>query len=708
MTHNIEASIESEPSSVLQLQANSLDALPFVIQSTKFQRSSSMIASGFPINHVVGNVVFRALPALNSDCEASICTLDARVAATAPAACTVYRPVHDGLSRSDLVVTVSAVSIASRVLSSLGATQRCGPRFRSLKYSLERSLRRQWLGMHIQLGAFVHAHVALDIVVFRIDSFKSDLDQRQEGSPSVAIVAHSTSFDVNLECLESMNPAPKLAFSSLLCVHLHTFTQLWDCIMHAINPAMHSGHVVALCGPHGSGKSMLCKQIASYSNICVQIISLARCISPPCDSHASSWTPQIGVRIFNSVVSDALSRSPSVLVIDDLFLLDSASPAASLIYNSVQALAGHRVCVVLCCRDSASIPSDIRSPAKLLRVIDIGALTVLQRYDVFLETVRDLGFTLDTAVDWRDEMKFCSGFTIGDMRRLVASCSTHGNRACDQNLFRNAVRGDICSDIPLEFPTDSLDSLAGFCDIRERLKQLVVSPVVCPMQYRAMGISLPKGVLLCGPRGSGKTTLVRAAAGSAGAALITVTPSMLYRRYLGESEAAVRSIYAAARSRSPCVIFLDDTDALLASRKSDASDGVGERVLAALLTEIDGLDGSNNNLIFTIGATCHSDAVDPALARPGRLEQCLHLNLPNLEDRWQILTALLSHMHVHSSVDLQNLTELTEGMALESLISLCHRAAHFCMERRTSEAISHEDFIAAHKKFLEEATFDDK
>jgi SpoVK/Ycf46/Vps4 family AAA+-type ATPase len=109
-------------------------------------------------------------------------------------------------------------------------------------------------------------------------------------------------------------------------------------------------------------------------------------------------------------------------------------------------------------------------------------------------------------------------------------------------------------------------------------------------------------VLLCGPRGSGKTTLVRAAAGSAGAALITVTPSMLYRRYLGESEAAVKSIYAAARSRSPCVVFLDDADALLASRNSDASDGVGERVLATLLTEIDGLDGSKNNEIFTIGA----------------------------------------------------------------------------------------------------------
>ena len=166
MTHIIEAFIESAPSCVLQLQANSLDALPFVIQSTKFQRASSIIASGFAINHVVGNVVFRALPALNSDCEASICTLDSRVAATAPAACTV----HLGLSRSNLVVTVSAVSVAYRILSSLVATQRCGPRFRSLKCSLKRSLRRQWLGMHIQLGAFVHARVALPDISIRWSS----------------------------------------------------------------------------------------------------------------------------------------------------------------------------------------------------------------------------------------------------------------------------------------------------------------------------------------------------------------------------------------------------------------------------------------------------------------------------------------------------------------------------------------------------------
>ena len=114
-----------------------------------------------------------------------------------------------------------------------------------------------------------------------------------------------------------------------------------------------------------------------------------------------------------------------------------------------------------------------------------------------------------------------------------------------------------------------------------------------------------------------KTILVRAAAGSAEAALsdnLLSRPTMLlgiryYRRYLGEREAAVTSIYAAA---SPCVIFLDDTDALLASRKYHASHGVGERVPAALLTEIEGLNGSNHNLIFTIEATCDSDAIDPA------------------------------------------------------------------------------------------------
>ena len=317
----------------------------------------------------------------------------------------------------------------------------------------------------------------------------------------------------------------------------------------------------------------------------------------------------------------------------------------------------------------------MRNSTKLLRVIDIGTLTVQQRYRVFLDCVRDLGCNLDESVDWKDMMKYCSGFTIGDLRRLVASCLTRGNQnhICEGRLFHRAVRCNSLACRDMEFPAETLDSLAGFFETRARLKQLVVSPVVCPIQYRAMGISLPKGVLLCGPRGSGKTTLVRAAAGSAGAALITVTPSMLYRRYLGESEAAVKSIYAAARSRSPCVVFLDDADALLASRNSDASDGVGERVLSALLTEIDGLDGSKNNLIFTIGATCRSDAIDPALARPGRLEQCLHLHLPSSDDRLQILTALLNRMSIQCSVDLQALTQMTEGMALESLVSLLQK-----------------------------------
>jgi ATP-dependent 26S proteasome regulatory subunit len=217
-----------------------------------------------------------------------------------------------------------------------------------------------------------------------------------------------------------------------------------------------------------------------------------------------------------------------------------------------------------------------------------------------------------------------------------------------------------------------------------------------------MGMNLPKGVLLCGSRGSGKTTLVRAAAGSAGAALITVTPSLLYRRYLGESEAAVKSIYAAARSRTPCVVFLDDTDALLTSRNSDASDGVGERVLAALLTEIDGLDALNNDLIFTIGATSRIDAIDPALARPGRLEQCLHVHLPTFDDRWQILNSILSRMHIQSCVDVRSLTRLTEGMALESMVSLCHRAAYLCMERGTNDGISQENFVAARDSMTSE------
>jgi SpoVK/Ycf46/Vps4 family AAA+-type ATPase len=397
-----------------------------------------------------------------------------------------------------------------------------------------------------------------------------------------------------------------------------------------------------------------------------------------------------------------LSKRPSTLVIDDFFLFDPSSPTASAILNSIQKLSGQRVCAVLCCRQSSSIPPEIRSPTQLLGVIEIGALTEQQRYDVFRECARSSGCVLDDIVDWRDIMKYCSGYTIGDMRRLFASYLSHSSHTTsfDVHHFLDAVKSNssACSDIPLEFPTDRLDSLAGFCEIRDRLEQLIVRPVLCPMQYQAMGMCIPKGLLICGPKGSGKTSFVRAAAGSAGAALITVTPSLLYRRYLGESEAAVKSIYATARSRSPCVVFLDDTDALLASRNSDASDSVGERVLAALLTEIDGLEGSNNDLVLTVGATSRSDAIDPALARPGRLETCLHLHLPSFDDRLQILASLLKRMNVHTAVDLQSLTLLTEGMAVESLLSLCHRAAHSCMENGTSNTIVPADFSRALEK----------
>ena len=699
MTDIAEAKVECI--SRLQWHASASDALPFVIQSSFFRRSSNVIASGFVINNVIsGSVVFRALPVLNTTSQPSCCTLDTRIAGTVPLPhidiCHMQHPSHEAL-----IVSVTAVSVVGPYLTSPLGTQRTASRFRSLQSSIKRSLMRQWLGMPLQLGACVHAVVASDVVLFRVDGFKMDMDQSSgQSAPSVAIVRHCTSFIVNLERLESSHTAPTLALSSVPSVHRENVTKLWDSIAQAIDPTFHCGHVVVLCGAHGSGKSTLCHQIAIHSDLHVEVVSLATYISPPCGPEASSWTPQIGLRSFDSVASAVLSKRPSAFVIDDFFLFDSCAPAASSILNIIRKMSGQSVCVILCCCQNASIPPEIRSPTQLLRVIDIGSLSTQQRYENFLECVMDIGCSLDEAVDWKDVMKYCSGYTIGDLRRLLVSCSNQ-HRLCDGHRFLQTIRGSslACSDIPIEFPSETLDCLAGFCQFRDRLKQLVVNPVVCPVQYRAMGMSLPKGVLLCGPRGSGKTSLVRAAVGSAGAALITVTPSLLYRRYLGESEAAVKSIYAAARSRSPCIVFLDDTDALLASRNSDATDGVGERVLAALLTEIDGLDCSKHDFVFTIGATSRSDAIDPALARPGRLEQCLHLHLPSADDREEILTRLLSKMHIQSSVNLRSLTLLTDGMAVESLVSLCHRAAHFCMERGTSGAISPADFTSAHEMF---------
>ncbi|KAH9068207.1 P-loop containing nucleoside triphosphate hydrolase protein [Lactarius deliciosus] len=174
--------------------------------------------------------------------------------------------------------------------------------------------------------------------------------------------------------------------------------------------------------------------------------------------------------------------------------------------------------------------------------------------------------------------------------------------------------------------------------IRSELHMAVVQPIRRPELFRAVGIDAPAGVLLWGPPGCGKTLLAKAVANESQASFISVKGPELLNKYVGESERAVRQVFARARASSPCIIFFDELDALV-PRRDEALSESSARVVNTLLTELDGLDARRG--VFVLGATNRPDMLDPAMCRPGRLDKLLYVDLPEPDERAEIVRTLL-------------------------------------------------------------------
>ncbi|KAI0246795.1 P-loop containing nucleoside triphosphate hydrolase protein [Lactifluus subvellereus] len=178
---------------------------------------------------------------------------------------------------------------------------------------------------------------------------------------------------------------------------------------------------------------------------------------------------------------------------------------------------------------------------------------------------------------------------------------------------------------------------------RSELHMAVVQPIRRPEIFRAVGIDAPAGVLLWGPPGCGKTLLAKAVANESQASFISVKGPELLNKYVGESERAVRQVFARARASSPCIIFFDELDALV-PRRDDALSESSARVVNTLLTELDGLDARRG--VFVLAATNRPDMLDPAMCRPGRLDKLLYVDLPSPDERAEIVRTLLVRRRV--------------------------------------------------------------
>uniref|UniRef100_A0A453ISB5 Uncharacterized protein n=1 Tax=Aegilops tauschii subsp. strangulata TaxID=200361 RepID=A0A453ISB5_AEGTS len=259
----------------------------------------------------------------------------------------------------------------------------------------------------------------------------------------------------------------------------------------------------------------------------------------------------------------------------------------------------------------------------------------------------------------------------------------------------------------VEVPNVSWEDIGGLENVKRELQETVQYPVEHPEKFEKFGMSPSKGVLFYGPPGCGKTLLAKAIANECQANFISIKGPELLTMWFGESEANVREIFDKARGSAPCVLFFDELDSIATQRGSSVGDagGAADRVLNQLLTEMDGMNAKKT--VFIIGATNRPDIIDPALLRPGRLDQLIYIPLPDVESRHQIFKACLRKSPLAKDIDLSALAKYTQGFSGADITEICQRACKYAIRENIEKDIERERRRKDNPEAMEEDEVDE-
>ncbi len=253
----------------------------------------------------------------------------------------------------------------------------------------------------------------------------------------------------------------------------------------------------------------------------------------------------------------------------------------------------------------------------------------------------------------------------------------------------------------VEKPTISWNDIGGLSQQVQEIKEVVELPLKKPELFRKIGITPPKGILLYGEPGTGKTLLAKAVAASTNSTFIEVVGSELVQKFIGEGAKMVKEIFEFARRKAPAIVFIDELDALAAKRIEVGTSGEREvnRTFMQLLAELDGFKPLDN--VKIIGATNRKDILDTAIIRPGRLDRLIQIPNPNKEARMDILKINTKNMSLDKTVSIEAITERMDNFSGAEIKSVCTESGYFAI-RQDREHVTREDFLKAIEKVKQE------
>ncbi|NXI69636.1 SPA5L protein, partial [Anseranas semipalmata] len=499
---------------------------------------------------------------------------------------------------------------------------------------------------------------------------------------------------------------------------------------------------VLLIGPPGVGKTLMVKAVAK------EVGAYLLCISGPALYGSRPGESEENLRRVFEKGREMSHEGPTVLFIDEIDSLcpkrgnSNNAPEDRIVAQLLTLLDGvgseDKMVIMAATNRPDALDPALRRPGRFDREVIIGTPTLMQRRSILQLLTSSMPISTD--VDLIKLAEMTTGYVGADLTALCREAAMQAmfhsslesaemviNMAGFQEAFKKIQPSSFRSAIGLkECKPVTWEQIGGLEDVKLKLKQSIEWPMKFPQAFARMGLSHPKGILLYGPSGCAKTSLVKAVATSCHCSFLSVSGADLFSPYVGDSEKILSQVFRQARANTPAIIFLDEIDSILGSRShSKTGHGVSERVLSVLLNELDGiglkvterrgnklqLEGQCQDLsdmekqlefqetlnkdFMVVAATNRPDMLDDALLRPGRLDRVIYIPPPDLKGRFSILKICTEKIPLDTDVSLQDLAVLTDLFSGADIENLCKEAALLALQENGLEAttVKHEHFV---------------